>query len=127
MSQKKAFENIVPYGDFPLYPQHFLAFQGQFSDFESKLRCRLQTLSIWTSLTCNRFPNKPWFYVFAVQVFWKHCGEKMLEMSNCFFTHIVFYPFEELSTIFIKFEIVVCKLFQFGPVDLLRVELRDYC
>ena len=28
----------------------------------------------------------------------------------------VFYPSEELSAIFIKFEIVVCKLFQFGIV-----------
>ena len=32
------------------------------------------------------------------------------------FIHIVFYRFGELSAIFIKFEIVVCNLFQFGPV-----------
>ena len=38
------------------------------------------------------------FYMSAVQVFGKH------------------YPFGELSTIFIQFEIVVCKLFQFGRV-----------
>ena len=30
--------------------------------------------------------------------------------------HSVFYPFWELSAIFIKFKIVVCKLFQFGRV-----------
>ena len=28
----------------------------------------------------------------------------------------VFYPFEMLSAFFIKFEIVICKLFQFGRV-----------
>ena len=32
------------------------------------------------------------------------------------FPHSVFYPFGELPAIFIKFEIVVCKLFQFGRV-----------
>ena len=30
--------------------------------------------------------------------------------------HSVFYPFGYISAIFIKFEIVVCKLFQFGRV-----------
>ena len=29
---------------------------------------------------------------------------------------LVFYPFGELSAIFIKFKIVVCRLFQFGSV-----------
>ena len=42
--------------------------------------------------------------------------EKLLVMSNFSFSHSVFYPFEELSSIFIKFKIVVCKLFQFGRV-----------
>ena len=44
-------------------------------------------------------------------------------MSNFSFSYSVFYPFEDFSTIFIKFEIV-CKLFQFGSlkfVDLERV------
>ena len=40
--------------------------------------------------------------------------EKLLLTSNFSFSHRVFYPFEELSSIFIKFEIVVCKLFQFS-------------
>ena len=31
--------------------------------------------------------------------------------------HSVLYPFGELSVIFIKFEIVVCKLFEFGRVQ----------
>ena len=37
-------------------------------------------------------------------------------MSNFSFSHCVFYPFGELSAIFIKFEIVVCKLIEFGRV-----------
>ena len=42
--------------------------------------------------------------------------EKLIITSNISFTHSVFYQFEELSSIFIKFEIVVCNLFQFGRV-----------
>ena len=36
----------------------------------------------------------------------------MLMMSNFSFSHSAFYPFGELSTVLIKFEIVVCKLFK---------------
>ena len=32
-------------------------------------------------------------------------------MSNFSFSHSVVYPFEELSAIFIKLKIIVCKLF----------------
>ena len=42
--------------------------------------------------------------------------EKLLVMSNFFFSHSVLYSFGELSATFIKFEIVVCKVFQFGRV-----------
>ena len=42
--------------------------------------------------------------------------------SNFAFSHSVFYPFEELSAIFIKFEIVVCKLFQFATLKLVILE-----
>ena len=42
--------------------------------------------------------------------------KKLLVTSNFFFSHSVFYPFWELSAIFTKHEIVVCKLFQFGRV-----------
>ena len=49
------------------------------------------------------------------QAFWKHWEkEKLLVTSNFSFSHIVFYPFGYLSAIFVKFEIIVCKLFQFG-------------
>ena len=51
------------------------------------------------------------------RAFWKHWEkEKLLVTSNFSFTYSVFYPFRELSAIFIKFKIVVCKLFQFEPV-----------
>ena len=43
--------------------------------------------------------------------------KKLLVTSNFSFIHIVFYPFRELSAIFIKFKIVVCRLFQFGRVE----------
>ena len=38
--------------------------------------------------------------------------EKLLVTSNFSIFHIVFYPFQRLSAIFIKLKIVVCKLFQ---------------
>ena len=60
----------------------------------------------------NPFPHKPWFL--------RVCGtsllktlpkkEKLLVTSNFSFSRSVFYPFEELSSTFIKFEIVVYKL-----------------
>ena len=51
------------------------------------------------------------------QAFWKHWEkEKLLVTSNFSFSHSVFYPFRENSGIFVKFKIVVCRLFQFGPV-----------
>ena len=40
-------------------------------------------------------------------------------MSNFFFSYSVFYLFGELSNFSIKFEIVVCKLVQFGSVKFL--------
>ena len=56
--------------------------------------------------------TSPGFYMSAVQVIWNHWGKR----SNFSFSHSVFYPFEELSAIFIKFEIVVYKVFEFGRV-----------
>ena len=54
--EKKAFENVVGKGEnagnqhFLLFPQCFLLFPTQISIFELELFCRLQMLSIWTSL-----------------------------------------------------------------------------
>ena len=59
--------------------------------------------------TFNSFPNKPLFLrvcsTSLLKTLWEK--EKLLLTSNFSFSHSVFYPFEELSTIFIKFEIVV--------------------
>ena len=81
-----------------------------------------QSFSIWTGLKFshkfNPFPNKPWFLrVYStslLKTLWEK--EKLLVTSNFSFSHSVFYPSKELSAIFIKFEIIVCKLFQFGRV-----------
>ena len=42
--------------------------------------------------------------------------EKLLIKSNFSFFQSIFYQLEELSAIFVKFEIVVCKIFEFGRV-----------
>ena len=64
------------------------------------------------------FPNKSWFLCVCSKGLLKTLWEKkkLLVTSNFSFSHGVFYPFGELSAIYIKFEIVVCKLFQFESV-----------
>ena len=44
--------------------------------------------------------------------------DKLLVTSNFSFSHSVFYPFGELlvTNFFIKFKVVIFKLFQFGRV-----------
>ena len=60
-------------------------------------------------LLINPFPNKPWFLRVQYKSFENTVG-------NFFFSHSVSYPFGKLSAIFIKFKIVICKVFQFGSV-----------
>ena len=75
--------------------------------------------SIANSVLLNPFPNKPWIlHVCSTSLLKTAVGEKekLLIMSIISFSHSFFYPFEELSATFIKFEIVVCKLFQFERV-----------
>ena len=66
----------------------------------------------------NPFPNKPWFLgvcsASLLKTRWKK--DKLLVTSNLSFSHSVFYLYRKLSAIFVKFKIVVCKLFQFGRV-----------
>ena len=61
----------------------------------------------------NPFPNKPWFLRVCItsllKTLWEK--EKLLVNNNFSFFHSIFYPFRELFVIFIKFEIVACKLF----------------
>ena len=67
----------------------------------------------------NPFPNKPCFLCVCSTSLLKTLWEKkkLLVTSNFFFSNSVFHPFLEIFAIFIKFEIVVCKLFQFGPIQ----------
>ena len=62
--------------------------------------------------------TSPGFNLSAVQVIWifenKNLWEEKLLVTTTFsFSHSVFYAFWELSATFMKFEIVVYKLFQF--------------
>ena len=76
----------------------------------------LDNAKILSSL--NPFPHNDTFWrpweTSLLKTPWEK--EKLLVTSNVSFTHSVFYPFRELSDIFIKFKIVVYRLFQFGPV-----------
>ena len=66
----------------------------------------------------NPFPNKPWFLSVCrtslLKTLWEN--QKLQVTSNFSFSRSVFYPFGELCPIFIKFKIVVCKVFQFGSL-----------
>ena len=66
----------------------------------------------------NPFPNKPWFLRVCskslLKTLWEK--EKLLVTSNFSFSNSVFYLLGELPAFFNKFEIVVCRLFQFGRV-----------
>ena len=62
----------------------------------------------------NPFPNKPWFLRVYSASLLKTLREK--EKLLITFSHSVFYSVQELSAIFVRFKIVVCKLFQFGRV-----------
>ena len=85
--------------------------------------CMKLTFDLWNLQMAlqliNPFPNKPWFLrvcsTSLLKTLWEK--EKLLVTSNFSFSHSVFYPFGKLSLIFIQFEIVVCRLFQFGPVS----------
>ena len=64
-----------------------------------------------TAWPFNHFLDNP----FQLQIFWKlQEKEKLLVTRDFSSSHSVFYPSGELSAIFIQYEIVVCKLFQFG-------------
>ena len=67
----------------------------------------------------KKIPNKPWFLlVFCsrslLKTLWEK--EKLLVTSNFSFFHSVFHPYGKPLAILVKFEIVVCKLFEFGRV-----------
>ena len=76
------------------------------------------TKLMWKTEFNTPFPNKPWFLRVCskhlLKALWEN--EKLLVTSNFSFSHSAFYPFGELSAIFIKIKIVICKLFEFGIV-----------
>ena len=71
-----------------------------------------------TDLKKEAFPKQILVFMFlqyiSFETLWEK--EKLLVTSKFSFSNSVFYPPGELFSIFIKFESVVCKLFQFGRV-----------
>ena len=74
------------------------------------------------------FPSKSLnFTCLKYKSFENNWRENLLITSNFSFYHSVLYPFGELSTIFIKFKIVFCKLFQFGRANSSSLEESEIC
>ena len=75
-------------------------------------------LSLPCFLTFSQTSAHPWFLcvcrISFLKTLWEK--EKLLIMSNFSFSYSVFYPYGELSAVFIIFEIVVFELFQLGGV-----------
>ena len=98
---------IACYKQFLLFPQ---CFQNACFPGASK------GVIVWEWV--NPFPSKPWFLrvcsASLLKTLWKK--QKLLVTSNSSFSHSVFYPLEERSSIFFRSEIVVSKHFQFGTV-----------
>ena len=101
---------------FVLFSQCFLPYIAIIFHFKCTLKCRLQFVSICTSQKFCSLVTTPCFYVFY-RCFEHTVGkgeiahnEQFLLFPKCFLL------FGELSAIFIKFEFVVCKSFQFGRV-----------
>ena len=79
---------------------------------------RLLPMQVENCLFLIPFPKKPWFSrVFCTSPLKTLLEmEKLLITSNFSFSHSVFYPFGELSSILNKLKIVVCKHFLFRGV-----------
>ena len=108
-------------GSASLYEEKGLVINSNVSDDFYKLTLILPNFTLLTNrfFSVNPFPNKPWILrvcsASLLKTLWEK--EKLLVTSNFSFSHSVFYLFGELSAIFIKFEIVVCQLFQFGSIE----------
>ena len=71
-----------------------------------------QSVSNWQKwMILHRFPYKPLFLSVCSNSLLKTLREKenLLATSNFYLSHIVFYPFGELSAILSKFKIFVCS------------------
>ena len=76
-----------------------------------------------THFCINPFPNKPWFLPVCSTSFLKTLWEKekLLMMSNFSFSHSVFYPFGELSAIFIKLKLPSGNSFSLAESKICRL------
>ena len=112
--RKKSYKNIVGEKEKLLVTSIF-----SFTHFFYSLTNKFHHITTFYLSSFNPFPNKPWFLRVCSKRLLKKLWEKgkLLVTSNFSFSHNVFYPFGELSAIFIKFETVVCRLFQFGNVQ----------
>ena len=73
------------------------------------IQISLQLAALWT---LTRSQTALVFMCLQYKSFENTVGKgKLLVTSNFSFSHSVFYPLGELSAIFNKFEIVICKLF----------------
>ena len=72
--------------------------------------CNGECSEILITIGFNPFPNQPLSLRFCsirlLKTLW--AKEKLLIMSNSYFSYSVFYSFEYNSDIFIKFKTVVC-------------------
>ena len=66
--------------------------------------------------------SKSWFFMYLQKNSFENTAGKgkLLVTSNFSFSLSVFYPFGELSAIYVKFRIIVCKLFEFRRVKICR-------
>ena len=109
---------------FLLYPKSFLPIWRIFCSLHQIWNCGLQTLPIWKGLKfviwgrANPFPNKPWFYVSAIQVFWKHCRKRRTCSKQAIspFLTVFSIHLENFLQLFIIFKIAICKFVQFGSI-----------
>ena len=106
-------ENTVGKGEIARYEQ-FLLFPQCFQ--KTCLPGASKGVIVWEWV--NSFQSKAWFLhvccTSLLKTLWEN--EKLLVMSIFSFSHTVFNPFGELSSFFIKFKVVVCKLFRFGKI-----------
>ena len=85
---------------------------------ETSISCKKLFLNRCKINMFHPFPKKPWFLrvctTILLKTLWEN--EKLLVTSDFSFSHRVFYQFGGLFAIFIKFEIVLFKVLQFGKV-----------
>ena len=133
---KRSFENLVggkgenagyitsilsfTHNIFQLFPRQILLFKPPLISTSAMHRIfdNFKIMSFVQDLIVNPFPNKPWILRVCstglLKTMWEK--EKLLVTSNFSFSHSVFHLFGEFSAIIVKFDIAVCKVFQFGTV-----------